>query len=121
LVIDSITGPDLLFIIDSPTVAGVPFLIKDNQDEKRGRKAKRNWHETNSSNRIELNCIRKSLTVADGQRRLKNLEEGGSGLKTIEEIRRRRMGELDPILKSWKVARAARTSKRLEKQNGSRR
>jgi hypothetical protein len=52
---------------------------------------------------------------------LKNLEEGGSCLKTIEEIRRRRINEFDPVLKSWKVVRAAGKSKRLEKQNGSRR
>jgi hypothetical protein len=71
--------------------------------------------------RIELNWIRKSLAVADGQGRLNNLEEGGSCLKTIGEIRRGRMNELDPILKSWKVAQAAGKSKRLEKQNGSRR
>jgi hypothetical protein len=70
LVIDSITGPDLFFIIDSLTVAGVPFLIKDNQDEKRERKSKRNGNESNSSNRIELD-----QKVTDGRRRSKKVEK----------------------------------------------
>jgi hypothetical protein len=54
-VIDSITGPDLLVIIDSLTVADVRFLIEDSQDEKRERRSKkeRERNETNSLNRIE--------------------------------------------------------------------
>jgi hypothetical protein len=42
--------------------------------------------------------------VSEGQRRLKNLEEGGRGRKTIEEIQKRRMNEFDPIIRSGKVA-----------------
>jgi hypothetical protein len=36
-----ITRPDLLFIIDSLTVADAQFLIEDSQDEKRERRSKK--------------------------------------------------------------------------------
>jgi hypothetical protein len=39
LVIDSITGRDLLFIIDSLTVADVRLLIEDSQEERRERRS----------------------------------------------------------------------------------
>jgi hypothetical protein len=44
------------------------------------------------------------LKVAEGQRRLKILEEGGMGLKTVEEIRGRRMNEFEPTIRFQKVA-----------------
>jgi hypothetical protein len=50
--------------------------------------------------------MRKSLKVAERQRRLKNLEKGGRGVKRVEEIQRRRMSTFGPLLKSRKVVRS---------------
>jgi hypothetical protein len=52
---------------------------RNGRSRKEGRGTKRN--ELSESNRI-----RKSLKAAEGQRRLKNLEERGRGLKKVEEI-----------------------------------
>jgi hypothetical protein len=57
--------------------------------------------ERNKTKRNEQ--IRKSLKVAEGQKSLKNLEEGGRSLKTVEGIRRRWMNEFDPTERSRKI------------------
>jgi hypothetical protein len=76
LVIDSITGPDLLFIIhsfavadllfiiDSLTVADMRFLIKDSQDEKRERRSKK---ERERNEFIQSNRIPKALKAEDSR------------------------------------------------------
>jgi hypothetical protein len=48
--------------------------------------------------------IRKSSKLAEGQGKLKNLEGGGRGFKTVKEMRRRQMNECDPTITLWKVA-----------------
>jgi hypothetical protein len=48
-VIDLITGPDLLFITDSLTVADMRFPMEGRQDEKRERRL------TKEDERIEMN------------------------------------------------------------------
>jgi hypothetical protein len=49
------------------------------------------------------------------------LGEGGRGLKTVEDGRKRWINEFDPILQFRKVTCAGRKSKKFEKQKGSRR
>jgi hypothetical protein len=65
------------------------------------REKRRKIDEGRGTKRIEQ--IRKSLKVAEGQRSLKNLEEGGKGLKMVKEIPRRWMNEFDPTIRCRKL------------------
>jgi streptomycin 6-kinase len=70
--------------------------------------------------------MRKPLKVAEGQRSLKNLEEGGGSLKTAEEIGNRLMNEFDPIEsgspgKLRELEESRRSLKRKTRAEGGRR
>jgi hypothetical protein len=78
-------------------VTDCPNAQRQSREKAEGRGRKGN--KTKQTERIG-----KSFKVAEGQRRLKDLEEGGKGLAMVEEIRRRRMNEFDPTTRSGKVA-----------------
>jgi hypothetical protein len=67
----------------------------------------------------QIEGIRKSPKVAERQRSLKDLEEGGRNLKTVEEIPSRWMNRFDRTIRSRKVTRAGGKSKKLEKESGN--